>query len=355
MTRHALRSLAFFVLATSSITSCALDGAGPTDTIIAQAFTYSDNEAQLLDAEEQEFLRLINQHRAANGLPALTATRMLDQVSYNHSADMAARNYFSHTSQDGRTFDQRMRDGEYTYNTYLGENIAAGNATGAATFEQWRNSAGHNANMLSANFRAIGIGRAYSATSTYRWYWTTDFGGVVDNTALPPSGAVDAGVTDAGATDASVDRPDTGTATDAGTPTDTGTSAYPPPVAVSGNETTTSAYTITESRAFVATGNTSNMVNNTGGSCGGSSAPDAAFKVNVTATRTVLIDTEGSGFDTVLHVRRASDGAQACNNNVSSSSLTSRLSLSLPPGLYYIWVDGNGSARGAYRLRYLPR
>ena len=175
-TRNAFNALAFLVFASSSLVSCAIDGAGSNDTLIAQAFTYSDSEAQLLDAEEQEFLRLINQHRAANGLPALTATRMLNQVSHNHSADMAARNYFSHTSQDGRTFDQRMRDGEYTYNTYLGENIAAGNATGAATFTQWRNSAGHNANMLSANFRAIGIGRAYSATSTYRWYWTTDFG-----------------------------------------------------------------------------------------------------------------------------------------------------------------------------------
>ena len=207
-TRNALRSLVLFAFTAAPLASCAIDGAGPTDTIIAQAFTYSDNEAQLLDAEEQEFLRLINQHRAANGLPALTATRMLNQVSHNHSADMAARNYFSHTSQDGRTFDQRMRDGEYTYNTYLGENIAAGNATGAATFEQWRNSAGHNANMLSANFRAIGIGRAASATSTYRWYWTTDFGGVVDSTALPPSGAVDAGVTDAGAPDAGSAVPD---------------------------------------------------------------------------------------------------------------------------------------------------
>ena len=28
----------------------------------------------------------------------------------------------------------------------------------------------------------LGIGRVYNASSTYRWYWTTDFGGYVDQT-----------------------------------------------------------------------------------------------------------------------------------------------------------------------------
>ena len=34
--------------------------------------------------------------------------------------------------------------------------------------------------MLSSNFKAIGIGRAYKSTSTYKWYWTADFGGYRD-------------------------------------------------------------------------------------------------------------------------------------------------------------------------------
>lgn len=345
-TRGALR-LAALALASVALASCATEGAGLTGDSLVQSFTVADNDAQLLDAEEQEFLRLINQHRAASGLAPLVATRMLDEVSYLHSLDMATANYFSHTSRDGRTFDQRMRDGGYTYATYLGENIAAGNATAAATFDQWRNSAGHNANMLSANFRAIGIGRAYSATSTYRWYWTTDFGGVVDGTALSSSG----GSADAG-TDASTDAgTDSGTDASTDASTDTGTSVYPAPVAVAGNEDAASAYAFAEGRAFVASGNTSAMVNNVTSSCGGN-GPDAAFKVTLTTTRSVLIDTEGSSFDTVLYVRRASDGASACNNNASASTTQSSLSLRLPAGVYTVWVDGNNLARGAYRLRY---
>lgn len=46
-------------------------------------------------------------------------------------------------------------------------------STGAA-------SSGHNQNMLNPNYRVIGIARAYDAASSYGWYWTTDFGGTVD-------------------------------------------------------------------------------------------------------------------------------------------------------------------------------
>ena len=36
--------------------------------------------------------------------------------------------------------------------------------------------------MLNASYKVLGIGRAYNATATYRWYWTTDFGGYLDAT-----------------------------------------------------------------------------------------------------------------------------------------------------------------------------
>jgi len=42
----------------------------------------------------------------------------------------------------------------------MGENIAAGNSDAWNTFVQWRESPGHNANMLTGEFTCIGIGRA---------------------------------------------------------------------------------------------------------------------------------------------------------------------------------------------------
>ncbi|MBI5871266.1 MAG: hypothetical protein HZB44_10010 [Actinobacteria bacterium] len=143
------------------------------------------------DSEELAFLTLINNYRAGYGLPALTMSNSLYNASENHSWDMAAYNYFSHTGRTGSSPWDRIRAAGYTYNTYLGENIAAGYTDAQSVFTAWRNSPGHNTNMLSANFRAIGVGRVYNAGSTYGWYWTTDFGGVSEDNS-PPSVSVPA-------------------------------------------------------------------------------------------------------------------------------------------------------------------
>lgn len=146
--------------------------------------------AVTLDSEEAAFCGLINSYRATQGLPALMVSEALTAASEWHSTDMATKNYFSHTDSTGRDPFQRMTAFGYGYSTYRGENIAAGNATAQATFDQWKNSAGHNANMLNANYKVIGIGKATNTTSTYKNYWTTDFGGVVDGAAVPCPGSV---------------------------------------------------------------------------------------------------------------------------------------------------------------------
>jgi len=132
-----------------------------------------------LDVEEQAFLTLINPYRAQNGRAPLAASSTLSRAAQWKSNDMGVNRYFAHDDLS-RTWVQRIRDCGYGYNTYLGENIAAGIATAQQAFNLWRNSSGHNANMLGANYRAIGIGRAYVAGSPYGWYWTTEFGGVDD-------------------------------------------------------------------------------------------------------------------------------------------------------------------------------
>jgi len=102
---------------------------------------------------------------------------------------MAAKNYFSHTDSLGRQPSTRFAAFGYTY-LPSGENIAAGYADAQNTFNLWQtacdpDSSGnctyaHRTNMLYAGYKVIGIARAYNANSTYRWYWVTDFGGVVD-------------------------------------------------------------------------------------------------------------------------------------------------------------------------------
>jgi hypothetical protein len=128
-----------------------------------------------LDIEETAFLGLINKYRKDNGKGELKINTNLTTASKWLSQDMATKGYFDHTDSQGRDFFTRLK--AFGYSTApAGENIAAGYMLASETFLQWKNSPGHNANMLSGDYTVIGIGRAYNASSKFKWYWTTDFG-----------------------------------------------------------------------------------------------------------------------------------------------------------------------------------
>ena len=160
------------------VAACTLFAAGSPSPRSARA-AGDCTASGVLDAEERAFLSLINEHRAQNGRAPLAVSYTLSKAAQWKSQDMGANAYFAHDDQS-RTWVQRIRDCGYGYNTWLGENIAAGISSAESAFNLWRNSPGHNANMLSSNFTAIGTGRAYTAGSPYGWYWTTEFGGYDD-------------------------------------------------------------------------------------------------------------------------------------------------------------------------------
>ena len=156
--------------------------------VAALAVTFADapRPAAALDGEETAVLDLINQHRAANGLGTLSINGTLNNAARWMSDDMANNNYFSHTDSQGRDPFVRLADFGYTYNTWKGENLAAGIDSAQEAFDLWKGSPGHNANMLNPNFTVIGIARSYGASSTFGWYWSTDFGGQDDYVPPPP-------------------------------------------------------------------------------------------------------------------------------------------------------------------------
>ena len=139
-----------------------------------------------IDNQEYQFLLLINDFRRQHGVGPLQLSDRLNRAAAWKAKHMAQYNYFAHDDLPiNRTWVQRLRDCGYTYNTYLGENIAAGNWSAQATFEQWRNSPPHRDNMLNPNYTAMGVGRFYWASSNSGWYWVTDFGGYRDGFTPP--------------------------------------------------------------------------------------------------------------------------------------------------------------------------
>lgn len=132
--------------------------------------------AVTIDAQEQAVVAEINKHRKAKGLKPVAIDVKLTKAADWMSKDMATKNYFSHTDSAGNSPFDRIAKYGYPQNTYRGENLAAGNAGSRDTFIQWKNSPGHNENMLHSEYRAVGVSRVYDASSTYGYYWTTTFG-----------------------------------------------------------------------------------------------------------------------------------------------------------------------------------
>lgn len=151
-------------------------------------FAGSPRPAAALDSEEARLLDLINGYRAANGLGILFIDESLNSSARWMAEDMARNGYLSHTDSLGRDPVSRMAAFGYGYNTWKGENLAAGLATAQEAFDHWKQSPSHNANLLNPNFTVIGIGRAYNQGTTFGWYWANDFGGQ-DSQPPPPAPA----------------------------------------------------------------------------------------------------------------------------------------------------------------------
>ena len=173
-------------VATSS-TSLAAEGAAvqSSGVVTGSINTASPSGARVASvALQQEILTYINQARSTTCLcgsttypavPALALNTKLTTASDKFALDLATYNYFSHTGRDGSLpWDRMTREG-YIWRA-AGENIAAGYPTARAVVDGWLKSAGHCANIMSANFKEVGVGYAYTTTSTYKHYWVTDFG-----------------------------------------------------------------------------------------------------------------------------------------------------------------------------------
>jgi uncharacterized protein YkwD len=133
---------------------------------------------------ENQVLTLVNQKRAAGATcggvykapaSALTLDTRLRCAARKHSLDMGTNNFMSHTGSDGSTPWQRMTNAGYTYSS-AAENVAAGYATPSAVVTGWMNSSGHCNNIMNPSLTQLGVGYYYAPNSTYKHYWTQDFG-----------------------------------------------------------------------------------------------------------------------------------------------------------------------------------
>ena len=101
--------------------------------------------------------RIVNEERVAAGMSAYAWDVDLAVAAQLHAQDMVDNGYFDHSSQDGRSFDERAKDAGYD-GSPRGENIAQGQRTPEQVMDSWMNSSGHHANIMSDGSSEIGVG-----------------------------------------------------------------------------------------------------------------------------------------------------------------------------------------------------
>lgn len=142
----------FPLIACLSLVAC---GEAPVDIAASDAPPIATQAAVV----QGEFGSLMNNARAAAGLPAATPDARLAAAAQAHADDMVRQGYFSHTGQNGSQFTDRMRAAGYS-SCNPSENIAGGQGSEAAVFESWMGSSAHRANILLPGTVQYGLGRA---------------------------------------------------------------------------------------------------------------------------------------------------------------------------------------------------
>lgn len=115
---------------------------------------------------QRRLLCLMNRARARYGLRPLRTNRCLHRVAARHAHDMVNRRYFAHTTPNGWDPGRRARASGYVPRRaawLVGENIAwgvAGAGRPSWVMRAWMHSPPHRHNILSRQFRDVGIGVA---------------------------------------------------------------------------------------------------------------------------------------------------------------------------------------------------
>jgi len=103
-----------------------------------------------------EVTALSNGHRISNGLNPYQTNTQLTSAAQAKANDMFAKQYWAHTSPDGKGPAYFINNSGYVYIT-AGENLAKDFNTSLGVVNGWMNSPSHRANVLSSKFIDTGV------------------------------------------------------------------------------------------------------------------------------------------------------------------------------------------------------
>ena len=146
---------------------------GTYDKAPVGAFEHRDYRNVRLDPNEA--LKLINRYRASKGLSKVALDVTLTQVAKKHSRDLAKHDRISHYGSDGSNPWDRVERSGYAPQL-AAENVGTGQLSIKEVMQGWKDSPGHNKNLLLPDAKHIGIALVYNAKTEYKTFWTLVLG-----------------------------------------------------------------------------------------------------------------------------------------------------------------------------------
>ncbi|WP_072396405.1 CAP domain-containing protein [Hyphomicrobium sp. CS1GBMeth3] len=114
---------------------------------------------------------LINQYRAENGLKPLKLNPALSEAAKAHSRDLAKWDRISHYGSDGSNPWDRVKRTGYKPRV-AAENVGTGQVTFEEVLRGWKESPGHNKNLLLADGREMGLALVQDPKTEFKSFWT---------------------------------------------------------------------------------------------------------------------------------------------------------------------------------------
>jgi uncharacterized protein YkwD len=134
--------------------------AAPAAAAPAAPASLGDTSGSYDSAMARTVFDLVNQQRAAAGLPALTWNDTLAESAGIRATEIVVN--WSHTRPDGSEWWTAGAQ------TEMGENLAYGQSSAEQAMTEWMNSPGHAENILRSSFTTLGVS-CYVCNGTYYW------------------------------------------------------------------------------------------------------------------------------------------------------------------------------------------
>ena len=104
----------------------------------------------------QEIIDQTNGERQKVGAPTLSLNPQLSEAALAKGKDMIAKNYWSHTTPEGKQPWDFITSNGYVY-VFAGENLARNFSDSPSVMKAWLASPSHKANLLDAHYHETGV------------------------------------------------------------------------------------------------------------------------------------------------------------------------------------------------------